>query len=118
MNMIKDLLTREELKYIKRVLELLPEDTLVTYEISAMGYSKDKAVIDTELLLRVFSELDEAVEYTKAITVLTIMNVDTGELYDNTAINRISIEVLATIDDYENRTINLGTVYRKIINLK
>jgi hypothetical protein len=46
------------------------------------------------------------------------MNADTGETYDNTTINRISVEVSATIDDYENRTINLGTVYRKIINLK
>jgi hydroxymethylpyrimidine pyrophosphatase-like HAD family hydrolase len=118
MNMVKDLLTREELRYIKRVLELLPEDTPVTYEIGAIGYNKDKAIMSTELFLRVFNELDEAIEYTKAITVLTIMNADTGETYDNTTINRISVEVSATIDDYENRTINLGTVYRKIINLK
>ena len=117
MNMVKDLLTREELRYIKRTLELLPEDAPVTFEIWSIGYNKDKVVADSNLLLRAFTELDEAVEYTKTITMRSIINADEDGVYDNPDINRIAVEVTTAIDDCESRTINLGTLYRKMIRL-
>ena len=120
MNMVKDLLTREEQRYIKRILEILPEDAPIAYEVWAIGYY-NKVATDLAFLLQVFNDPEEAIEYTKIVALRDILQIVAEADFDtNTAanINRISIEVETVIDDNDDGTVNLCTIYRNAFAIK
>jgi hypothetical protein len=120
MNMVKDLLTREEQRYIKKILEILPEDAPIAYEVWAIGYY-NKEVTDVAFLLQVFTEPEEAIEYTKSAAITDTMQIVAEADFDTniaTEINRISVEVETVIDDTENDTVNLCTIYKNAFTIK
>lgn len=120
MNMVKDLLTREEQRYIKKILEILPEDAPITYEVWAIGYY-NKTITDVAFLLQVFNEPEEAIEYTKSEALRDTMQIVAEADFENNItheINRISVEVETVIDDNDDGTINLCTIYKNTFAIK
>ncbi len=121
MNLVKDLLTREEQRYIKRMLEILPEDAPITYEVWAIGYF-NRTITDTAFLLRVFTEPEDAIEYAKTAAPQELKQILIEADFDvNTvtpAINAIAIEAETVIDDNDEGTINICTIYKKAFVIK
>jgi hypothetical protein len=120
MNMVKDLLTREEQRYIKKILEILPEDAPIAYEVWAIGYY-NKTTTDVAFLLQVFNEPEEAVEYAKLGAIRDAMQVVAEADFDINVtheINRISVEVETVIDNNENGTVNICTIYKNTFTIK
>jgi hypothetical protein len=120
LNVVKDLLTRDEQRYIKKILEILPEDAPIAYEVWAIGYY-NKEVTDVAFLLQVFTEPEDAIEYTKSEALRDAMQIVAEADFDNnitTEINRISVEVETVIDDNADSTINLCTIYKNAFSIK
>jgi hypothetical protein len=109
MNMVKDLLTKEELRHIKRVLQILPEEAPISYEVWAIGYANNSK---KETLLRSFEESREAVAYADTITLLDAINAITGDNYFNYSTDYVFVEVETVIDNNKGGTMNLGAVYK------
>ena len=121
MCLVKDLLTREEQKYIKRILEILPEDAPIAYEVWAIGYY-NKVATDLAFLLQVFTEPEEAIEYTKTVATADVLQIISEADFSTTLkapeINRISLEVETVIDDNDDNTVNLCTIYKNTLVIK
>ena len=98
MCIVKDLLTREELRHVKRTLELLSEDTPVSYEVWAISNTEQ------ETLLRRFDEASAAVYYANTVNIL--------ETTIDTDIDYVTIEVETVIDDMRGSTISIGTIFK------
>ena len=109
MCIVKDLLTKEDLRHIKRVLEILPEEAYISYEVWAIGYANNSK---KETLLRTFSTQTEAIAYTDDITPLDAINAIAGDNYFNYDTDYVFVEVEATIDNKKGGTINIETVYK------
>lgn len=107
MCLVKDLLTKEELSHIKRILEFLPEDAPVSYEVWVVHHGGPTTITEPDFLLRTFDEPEDAVDYTKTILLSDIL------LEESVPCKVISINVEAAIDDYEDGTVTLGTIYKK-----
>ena len=117
MCIVKDLLTREEQRYIKRILEILPEDAPVAYEVWAIGYY-NKVATGLASLLRMFDSPEEAIEYTKTMDMRQIVSeTDLSANTVTTEINRISVEVETVIAN-DDDTMNICTIYKKVFAIK
>jgi hypothetical protein len=107
--------TNDMVNAIIEELEDISEDTAVTYEVWALGYDGNDAVTDTEMFIKEFSDPDKAVEYAKQLTLADIVHIasenDNGKETGNVAY--ISVEVETVIDDEDEGTMNVGTIYRK-----
>jgi hypothetical protein len=114
MCIVKDLLTKEELRHIKRVLEILPEDAPISYEVWVIGRNNNTNI---EAMLRTFDESFEAIEYAKAITLLEALNAITADKYFNYSTDYIFVEVETVIDNNRGGTINIGTAYKNALFL-
>ena len=112
MCIVKDLLTKEDLRHIKRVLEILPEEAPISYEVWAIGRHNHHNV---ETLLRTFEESWEAVEYADRIYLLDAINAIAGDAYFNYSTDYVFIEVSAVIDNNRGGTMNIGTAYKKVL---
>lgn len=111
---------KDLMKYVTEDLEDFNEETPVTYEVWAIGYTADDEVTDTDMLIGEFTDPDQAVEKAKAITLADIVHQaadehDGSEPADDVAY--ISIEVETVVDDEEEGTMNVGTVYKRTIVL-
>jgi hypothetical protein len=115
MSIVKDLLTREEQRYIKRTLEILPEDAPICYEVWAIGYYNRK-VTDNTFLLRVFTDPEDAIEYAKSEASQELRRILLEA--DLTNFNAVALEVETVIDDNEEGTINICTLYKKMFMIK
>lgn len=98
-------------------LDDFSEDTKVTYEVWAIGYRRDCLVDGTELLLLDFTDPDEAIRYSRDLTLADVVQKaweeSDDEAYPVETVDYISIEVETVIDDNENGTMNIGTLYKK-----
>ena len=113
MCIVRDLLTKEDLRYLKRVLAILPEEAPISYEVWAIGHTKN----NIEVLLRSFGESWEAIEYAKSVTPLdAIIAVSEGQGFDFST-DYIFIEVETVIDDNKGGTMNIGTAYKNTLFL-
>lgn len=113
---VKDLMNNEELtKGIVEDLEDFDENAEVTYEVWAMGYDEDDEITDAEFLLKEFDNPDEAVTYAKEIDLADIVELtsDGSEPLDNVV--TIKIEVETVVDDEDDCTMNVGTIYKRDI---
>lgn len=98
-------------------LDDFSEDTKVTYEVWAIGYRGDCLVDGTELLLLDFTDPDEAIRYSRDLVLADVVQKaweeSDDEAYPVETVDYISIEVETVIDDNENGTMNIGTIYKK-----
>lgn len=109
MCIVRDLLTKEELRHIKRVLQILPEEAPISYEVWAIGYANNSK---KEILLRSFEESREAIKYTDTVTLLDAVNAIAGDNSFNYGTDYVFVEVETVIADNKGGTINIGTVYK------
>lgn len=116
-NTIKDLMNDEELmSHVTEDLEDFTDDSEVTYEVWAIGYDEENNITDAEMFIKEFTDPDEAVKYAKQITLADVIHKaaeenDTAEAIAN--ITSISIEVETVVEDDDESTMNVGTVYKK-----
>ena len=98
-------------------LDDFEEDAPVIYEVWAIGYRGDCLVDGTELLLLDFTDPDEAIRYSRDLVLADVVQKaweeSDDEAYPVETVDYISIEVETVIDDNENGTMNIGTIYKK-----
>jgi hypothetical protein len=96
----------------------VPEDVAVTYEVWAIGYDGEDRVTDTEMLMATFEDPDQAVDYAKALTLADVVNMAADDECDAVSdVCCISIEVETVVPDDEDSTMNIGTIYKKVIDI-
>jgi hypothetical protein len=115
-NTVKDFMENEELnQFVTEDLEDFEDDTVVTYEVWAIGYDEDDAVTDTDLYLGEFNDPDQAVDVAKKLTLSDIIQRASEEdnVVPDEPVSRISIEVETVIENEESETMNVGTIYKR-----
>ncbi len=115
MNMVKDLLTKEEQRSIHRMLELLPEEAPLCYEVWGIGYLNRRST-DNTFLLRVFTDPEDAIEYAKTEAPQELRRILLEA--DLSTFNAVALEVETVIDDTEEGTVNICTLYKKMFIIK
>lgn len=107
---------KDLMKYVTEDLEDFNEETPVTYEVWAIGYTADNKITDTDMLIGEFTDPDQAVEKAKTVTLADIVHQAADE-YDGSEpaddVAYISIEVETVVDDEEEGTMNVGTIYKR-----
>jgi hypothetical protein len=122
MSMVKDLMNNEELvRSITEDLEDFDENTPVTYEVWTMGYNNNGSITDTEMLVSIFTDPDEAVKCAANLTLADIVHQasiedDNKEMLVD--ISYISVEVETVVEDDNSCGMNIGTIYKKTIYLE
>lgn len=116
-NTVKDLITNEELmSYVTEDLEDFDDNAVVTYSVWVIGYNQDSCVTDTDMFIGEYADPDEAIEKAKALTLADIIH-QASEEDDGTrpeeTITYISIEVETVVEDGEEGTMNVGTIYKR-----
>lgn len=117
---IGDLINNEE--FVQQIVEditEIPEDTEVSYEVWASGYDFNDEITDTNTFMKDFKDPDEAIEYAKQLTLADIIEQDAKDRGDekikelDTEIAYISVEVETVIEDEDDSTMNIGTIYKR-----
>jgi hypothetical protein len=101
-------------------LEDIPEDATVEYEVWAIGYNGDEVVTDTDFLLKTFTDPDDAVKFAKECTLADVINMSAEDSYERefeSEVAYISIEVETVVEDEDEGTMNVGTIYHKTIDI-
>lgn len=116
---IKDLLNDETLlDGITEDLEDFPVESKVTYEVWALGYTKDDSPLDYCYLLGEFDDIQGAMLFINEVNLTVIRSKAPADFPKE--ITRFSLEVETTVDDPDDEdegTINIGTVYQKVIEV-
>jgi hypothetical protein len=111
---VKNLMNDEELmSYVTEDLEDFEEDTPVTYEVWAIGYTEDNCVTDADKFLGEFNDPDEAIAHAKKFTMADLIHLTEGEDESEEPIAYVSVEVETVVADEEEGTMNVGTIYKK-----
>ena len=99
----------------------VPEDIPVTYEVWAIGFDEENDLTGAAMVLRTFSDPDQAVEYAKALTLADVVNLaaeeDYGDLTYETQSISIEVETVVPGDDKDDMSMNVGTIYKKRIEI-
>jgi hypothetical protein len=113
---VKDLFENEELmRNIVEDIEDIPEDAEVLYVVWALGCDTEDEPTDAEYLIGEFTDPDEAVKCAKEFT-LEKFNAEYEKPCTDTAYLSIEVEtVVGDPDDEDGGTMNIGTVYSKVI---
>jgi hypothetical protein len=109
MCIVRDLLTKEELRHIRRALQILPEDAPVLYEVWAIGYTNNSK---QAVLLMKFEESQDAITYADNIYLLDAITAIAGDNRFNYSTDYVYVEVETVIEDTCGDTINIGTLYK------
>jgi hypothetical protein len=107
---------KDLMKHVTEDLEDFDEETPVTYEVWAIGYTADDEITDTDMLIGEFADPDRAVEKAKVLTVADIVH-QAAEEHDgsepNTDVAYVSIEVETVVEDEDEGIMNVGTIYKR-----
>lgn len=120
-NTVKALMEDKDLvKYVTEDLDDFADDTAVTYEVWAIGYDEHGAITGMDMYITESEDPDVAIEKAKALTLADIIHQaseedDGTEPADNVAY--ISVEVETVIDNEEDGTMNVGTIYKRTMLL-
>lgn len=114
---LKEVMENKDLaKFIAEDLDEIPEDAEVTYELWAIGYNANGAVTDTEMFIAEFKDPDAAIEFAKKVTMADIVH-QAAEEHDGSTpaenVTYISLEVETVVDEDEDGTMNIGTIYKR-----
>jgi len=114
---LKEVMENRDLaKFIAEDIDEIPEDVEVTYELWAIGYNADGAVTDTEMFIAEFTDPDAAIEFAKKTTMADIVHQAAEEHNGSTPaenVTYISLEVETVVDEDEEGTMNIGTIYKR-----
>lgn len=114
---LKEVMENKDLaKFIAEDLDEIPKDAEVTYELWAIGYNADGAITDTEMFIAEFKDPDVAIEFAKKVTMADIVH-QAAEEHDGSTpaenVTYISLEVETVVDEDEDGTMNIGTIYKR-----
>ena len=113
-NNVVNLVTDETVKEILANIEDFDAKD-ASYEVWAIGYDCDGEITDTELLLGTFENPDDAVQFAAILTWADIKaEADGAEEFIKTS-DMLSIEVETVVDDGEEGTMNVGTIFAKSV---
>lgn len=116
---IKDLLNDQSLlNSIVEDLEDFPVESKVTYEVWALGYTKDGSPLDYCYRLGEFEDIESAVTFVNKVHLSFIRAKGPADLPKD--ISQFSLEVETTVEDpfgFPGDTVNIGTVYQKSIEV-
>ncbi len=120
-NTVKDLMDNEDImKHITEDLDDFANDAVVTYEVWAIGYDEHGAITDTDMYITESEDPDAAIEKAKSLTLADIIH-QASEEDDGTEpmtdVTYISIEVETVVDDEEEGTMNIGTIYKRELRI-
>ena len=100
----------------------LSEETVVVYEVWAIGYDADDKITGIELMIRAFGNPDKAVKFAEELQKQDIfVEADCeGKLSAlKASVAYVTIEVETVVNDPETcGTMNVGTIYRDHIIMK
>ena len=100
----------------------LSEETVVVYEVWAIGYDAEDKITGIDLMLRAFGNPDEAVKFAEKLQKQDIfVEADhEGRLSSfKASVAYVTVEVETVVDDPETcGTMNVGTIYRDHIIMK
>ena len=100
----------------------LSEETVVVYEVWAIGYDADDKLTGLELMIRAFGNPDKAVKFAEELQKQDIfVEADCeGKLSAlKASVAYVTIEVETVVNDPETcGTMNVGTIYRDHIIMK
>ena len=96
-------------------------DSCTHYQVWAIGRDEDNNVVEnTEFLLCDCDDPDTAVEYATSVTLADIIFLADHDGFEYEAsvepVSYIAVEV-ETVVDYDNDSVNSGTIYRRLIDL-
>ena len=116
MTTVKDLFENEELmNSIVEDIEDFPEDTEVLYAVWALGCDIEDEPTNNEYLIGEFADPDEAMKCAKEFT-LEKFNAEYEKPHTDIAYLSIEVEtVVGDPDDEDGGTMNIGTIYSKVI---
>lgn len=97
----------------------IAEDVPVMYEVWAIGYDEEDQTTEAELLISAFENPDEAVNFASGITTVEVLAFADNENYFgfDDGVHTIRLEVETVVASAEDGTMNIGTIYKKILNL-
>lgn len=99
-------------------IEDMPADTPVYYEVWAIGNDREDQTTDTELIFGTFTDPDQAVAFAKELSAENVHDLAADCDYSiPTDVSYVSIEVETVVPDDEGGTMNIGTIYKKTIEL-
>lgn len=114
---VVNLITDETVDEILKSIDEIPADAKVAYEVWAIGYNGNSEITGTELLLGTFENPDDAVQYATIITWADIIaEAEGAEEFVKTS-DMVSIEVETVIDNEEEGTMNVGTIFAKTLTI-
>jgi hypothetical protein len=110
---VKELFENEELmNNIVEDIEDIPEDSEVTYEVWALGYTCDEEMTDAEILVGEFDDPDAAIACAEKVSFKSLHEAGYEEPDEETTY--FSIEVETVVEDPEDEgTMNIGTIYSR-----
>lgn len=97
----------------------IPEDVPVMYEVWAIGYDEEDQITDAELLIGTFENPDEAASFARDTSVTGILGLAEDCTYPgfDKSVHTIHVEVETVVASDEDGTMNIGTVYKKTLEL-
>lgn len=110
---VKELFENEELmNSIVEDIEDIPKDSIVSYEVWALGYTATEDCTDDGILIGEFANPDEAVKFADNITLETINELSDDKYDNDTAYFSVEVEtVVEDPDDDDFGTVNIGSIY-------
>ena len=113
LNLVTDEMVNEILNDIEEDFDI----NKVTYEVWALGYDCDGEFTGTDLLLGVFDDPDDAVQYAAIVTWNDIRHMEGADKFKRTS-DMLSIEVETVVDCEDDTTVdtmNVGTIFAKSV---
>lgn len=97
----------------------IPEDVPVMYEVWAIGYNEEDQITDAEMLIGTFDDPDEAVSFARDTSIADVLGLAVDEDYYgfDEGVSTIHVEVETVVASDEDGTMNIGTVYKKTLEL-
>ena len=97
----------------------IPEDVPVMYEVWAVGYNEEGQATEAELLIGTFDDPDQAISLARDTNISDVLNLAEDDDYNgfNELVYTIHIEVETVVLDDTNDTQNVGTIYKKTLEL-
>lgn len=97
----------------------IPEDVPVMYEVWAIGYDEEDNPTEAELLIGTFEDPDEAVCFARDTATADVFGLAEDDDYYgfDELVSAIHIEVETVVASDDNGTMNIGTIYKKTLEL-
>jgi hypothetical protein len=112
---VKEILENEELvDTIVEDTDGIPEDSEVTYEVWALGYTCDEEMTDAEILVGEFDDPDAAIACAEKVSFKSLHEAGYEEPDEETVYFSIEVEIVVEDpEDEDGGTMNIGSIYSR-----